>query len=191
MTTQFDYGDGRTAWKPVIFPEARRVADIFAAAKLANGMPPADSDFRYVSGTRGGAFCGHMGGETYIVVRKGTNELFCLGGTSNVFTSTWGQPVAGIVDSVSSRMISEMGSMETVERTDGRLLVLARDVHQIGQRYVALLDAGENLESLFNESDMQRMADYRAKKATVASCINEQRVNLEMAERLGIRVEYR
>lgn len=186
-----DYGNGRSTHKPLAFPDARKVSDVFDAAKLGEGMPDVTTGWHYVGALHGGAFCGRIGGSTYIVLRKGTDELFCLGGKGNVFISTHAKPKTDIIPTVSATMISAVGSFETVVRTDGRVLVTARDDQGIGTRYVALLDAGETLESMFSNDDQQTLAAHRAQRATVESCVRDGRVNVEMAKKLGIELQQR
>lgn len=189
----YNYGPGRDTSKPLRYPDARKVEDIFTAAKLGSGSPNTkETGFYYTTTLNGGGgFCGNIGGKMYIVVRKNTDDLFCRGGVDNVFTSTWVKPVAGMAEAMSTQMISRLGAFETCVRNDGRLLVTARDDQQIGTRYVALLDAGETLESLFDDDDQQTLAKHRAYDKRVENCIRNGKVNRSIAREFGIQIRER
>lgn len=161
------------------FPEITKISDVFSEAKLAEGMPPRPSEWRYLIG-----FCGHLGGSHYIRTYRKTGKFFCFGRSGAKFISTWVKPHPHIIEAISPYLISLPGSMEMVNNS-----ILLKDDQGIGHRHVAVLYPGETPLTLMSPEDQKFWNDQKAIEAEVKSLVTDHEVvDLARVEELGVPV---
>lgn len=169
--------------KPLSFPEARTVADLFDACKLIpqmknpQGGRTLDEGKRWIEQNAGGpgfvffggsrsrlTWCGHPGATWEYDEARNTRTI--RGGS---FASTYAKPKPAVLKWWENTMGSEgdfsLGGFEAVDRDDG-ILVIARSRCGIGDRWVALLDAGQDLFSLAPQADRDLIQATEAAEAS-------------------------
>ncbi len=191
--TYTGYTDTRGRWtaRPILFPEARTVRDLFSEARFATGMPTINrndpTSWRYVSGTIANVAAPHWNrtNRRYIKTRDG--KFWCHGIGVAEFMSCNVRPLPGIIAKAEETLISNAGSFEIVQRSDG-LLVTLRDSHGIGSRWLALLDNGESLLTLMSVEDSAEYEAARLWEQQAKSCVDGETVDVKRAAQFNIKV---
>lgn len=183
--------------RPLAMPTATTWGDLFTAVEYIDYRTQAnpasrESGLCYVGGirARNQSYSGHVAGSLYIKVRK-DQTFFCHGIKGKIRDiSMYARPRAEVVDVVDRDMISDRWfSIELIERDNGSVLVVARDGHHIGSRWLTLINGGEhNLMDMVDEVTRKEISDWQAYEASVKSLVSGDTVDFEGATRLGVEI---
>lgn len=149
---------GKRTYRALLFPHANKFSDLFIAAYfIPTDAKVKPAGARFVSGSRGGAPCGCMGGKRGRSERT-PNTRSHYGGK---FYGTYAVPCAELAPLLRTpRGENYSYSFEAIRREDG-ILILARRSDCIGDTWLALLDLSENIEDMFDDETRAFLAAER------------------------------
>lgn len=177
--------------KPLAMPAAKSFADIFAAVDLKPWPYNPTEKEGFVSATRADkvAFFGHLYAEHYIKTRA-DGRFFCFGVRKQQHFSTYALHKREVVQIAESSLVTmDRGfSYEIVKRSDNRLLVLIKDGHHIGSRWLALLPEGETLMSLYSDHERGEIQAAWDRDNEVHSLVKDDVIDFERAAALGVAI---
>lgn len=150
------------------FPNACKAADLFSAAYLCphklrpnNGgsYTEAPPNTVFVGGTRGAfAVSRSMGGRRKVETDKyGKTHRTHYGSTFFVTYAALAPDVRAWYDKYNAEYFN-LSSIEAIDREDG-VLIVAKHAQISGGPWLALLDKGETLESMFDDETRKRLAE--------------------------------
>ena len=204
--------------RPLAFPEAETVADLFETAKLVDISIGAwkfrDEGIRLAK-TEGFAFInGRNAKETENVVPferigfshciralpKEQNKLFCYSLKGNGKTvATYVKPKTALFDwltgsttgTINRELAFSMGvSFEAVERDCGKTLIVAK--FEVGQEWIALVDSEKfraDIRALIPSDQMELVKEAQRRRDNARACVDsEGNIDRKRAEELGVTV---
>ena len=204
--------------RPLAFPEAETVADLFETAKLVDiaiGAGKFRDEGIRLAGTQGYAFIGGRSAkQTENIVPfewvgfkhciralpKSPDKLFChaLKGSGKTL-ATYVKPKAALSDWLMGSTIGTINrelefsmsvSFEAVEREGGKTLIIAR--FECGQEWIALLDSDkfrEDIRALIPADQMELVNEAQRRRANAHACVDsEGNIDRKRAEELGVTV---
>lgn len=157
----------------LLMPHARKVTDLFESVMLAqsvNGcyrheVPYVRDGYAFVSAMRakGFAYFGYLGatyGYSKDWLKRGERLPAILNsGSGNWLTAA--KPNAAFIKAYGYAAGSgdyNLATIEAVQWSDGRILILARDNLGFSSRWIAILDAGESAMSMLSEHELGEIA---------------------------------
>lgn len=163
--------------KALLLPEARKASDIFADVSLypygigqtnRNDCPMVQAGAAFISALRAKdfAYFGRLGAKyewSPEWLKRGEKIRRISGGEQWL---TGAKPTQAVIDAFGPVTADEWGlaTFEIVKRDDGRLLVIARCRNGFGERWLALLDAGESALPMLGDHERGEIAAEEARQ---------------------------
>lgn len=150
---------GKRTAQSLLLPNACKFSDVFAGARLVEHLT--GKHYRkqagyFIGGAGSRSF--HGGGERGF--SKTSPEIRSHFGAVKFFV-TYVTPADSALIATMNDYLGDVDSFEAIRRDDG-ILIIARNSRLIGSQYVALLDASENIETLYDADSIALLARERA-----------------------------
>lgn len=158
-------------YQPLALPNARKASDLFTSAYLCPHIVRGKGQGSYTDAPPNTVFVGGRTRDTFAVSRS-------MGGRRRVETDKYGMThrthygstffvtyaaltpdVRAWYDAYNAKYF-DLSSIEAIDREDG-VLIVAKHAQISGGPWLALLDKGETLESMFDDETRKRLAEDR------------------------------